>query len=177
MLFRPTYCAKCGERIERTEWRLWTSRRFCQVCETEHKLQDILAQGVVAAGAICAVVTGVSLISGSREPKKQLTSQSSAARPVALASAGNNAPQIPKPEPPAAPAEPASQAKQKIQAADVQTTSSMSPVAAVRSESAYFCGAETRKGTPCSRRVKGNVRCWQHYGMQAMLPAKDLRLQ
>lgn len=28
----------------------------------------------------------------------------------------------------------------------------------------YFCGAITKKGTPCSRRVKSPGRCWQHIG-------------
>jgi len=36
------------------------------------------------------------------------------------------------------------------------------------STAVYFCGAETKKGTPCSRRVNANVRCYQHEGMPAM---------
>jgi hypothetical protein len=38
----------------------------------------------------------------------------------------------------------------------------------------YLCGARTKKGSPCSRRVHGPVRCWQHKGMPAMLPADKL---
>jgi len=38
----------------------------------------------------------------------------------------------------------------------------------------YICGARTKKGTPCSRRVHGLVRCWQHRGLPAMLPADKL---
>ncbi|HVE56628.1 MAG TPA: hypothetical protein VNB22_07350 [Pyrinomonadaceae bacterium] len=41
-------------------------------------------------------------------------------------------------------------------------------------EAVYFCGAPTRKGTPCSRRVKGGGRCWQHQGQSAMLPPEKL---
>jgi hypothetical protein len=41
-------------------------------------------------------------------------------------------------------------------------------------EVVYVCGARTKKGTPCSRRVHGPVRCWQHKGMPAMLPAEKL---
>jgi hypothetical protein len=44
------------------------------------------------------------------------------------------------------------------------------------SEEVYFCGAETKKGTPCSRRVKGNTRCYQHKGMPAMLPPDKLKI-
>lgn len=38
------------------------------------------------------------------------------------------------------------------------------------------CGARTKKGTPCSRRVRGTGRCWQHRGKGAILPASKLRV-
>ena len=38
----------------------------------------------------------------------------------------------------------------------------------------YTCGARTKKGTPCSRRVHGPVRCWQHKGAAAILPQEKL---
>jgi hypothetical protein len=41
-------------------------------------------------------------------------------------------------------------------------------------EQAYTCGARTKKGKPCSRRVNGPVRCWQHKGLPAMLPLERL---
>jgi hypothetical protein len=41
-------------------------------------------------------------------------------------------------------------------------------------EVVYICGARTKKGTPCSRRVRGPGRCWQHRGMPAMLPPSKL---
>jgi hypothetical protein len=41
----------------------------------------------------------------------------------------------------------------------------------------YICGARTKKGTPCSRRVHGPVRCWQHKGMPAMLPQEKLLIK
>ena len=41
-------------------------------------------------------------------------------------------------------------------------------------EQIYICGARTKKGTPCSRRVHGPVRCWQHKGAPAMLPLEKL---
>ena len=46
--------------------------------------------------------------------------------------------------------------------------------AATIEEEVYICGARTKKGTPCSRRVHGPVRCWQHKGMPAMLPQEKL---
>lgn len=44
-------------------------------------------------------------------------------------------------------------------------------------EQVYTCGARTKKGTPCSRRVHGPVRCWQHKGAKAMLPPEKLLVQ
>jgi len=44
----------------------------------------------------------------------------------------------------------------------------------VTTEETYICGARTKKGTPCSRRVRGPVRCWQHKGAKAMLPPEKL---
>ena len=48
--------------------------------------------------------------------------------------------------------------------------------APVTVEDVYICGARTKKGTPCSRRVHGPVRCWQHKGMTAMLTVDKLRV-
>ncbi|HSD46421.1 MAG TPA: hypothetical protein VLB87_07345, partial [Pyrinomonadaceae bacterium] len=53
-----------------------------------------------------------------------------------------------------------------------QTTSDVSPPTATNQ--LYTCGARTKKGTPCSRRVRGPVRCWQHKGAKAMLPPEKL---
>ena len=48
------------------------------------------------------------------------------------------------------------------------------PPAPAEVEEVYICGAQTKKGTPCSRRVHGFVRCWQHKGMPAMLAKEKL---
>ncbi|HKY29100.1 MAG TPA: hypothetical protein VJM12_14265 [Pyrinomonadaceae bacterium] len=47
---------------------------------------------------------------------------------------------------------------------------------AMAEEIEYTCGARTKKGTPCSRRVYGPVRCWQHKGKPAMLPQEKLKM-
>ena len=44
-------------------------------------------------------------------------------------------------------------------------------------EVVYICGARTKKGTPCSRRVHQPARCWQHKGAKAMLPDEKLRIK
>ena len=57
--------------------------------------------------------------------------------------------------------------------APTTTTPQPSPIV----EQFYSCGARTKKGTPCSRRVHGPVRCWQHKGAPAMLPQEKLRIK
>jgi hypothetical protein len=52
--------------------------------------------------------------------------------------------------------------------------SSTTPQPGLTMEETYICGARTKKGTPCSRRVRGPVRCWQHKGAKAMLPLEKL---
>jgi hypothetical protein len=46
--------------------------------------------------------------------------------------------------------------------------------AATPGEMTYICGAKTKDGTPCTRKVHGNVRCYQHKGQPAMLPPEQL---
>jgi len=41
-------------------------------------------------------------------------------------------------------------------------------------EKVFFCGAQTKKGTMCSRRMKNGGRCWQHEGQPGMLPQEKL---
>ncbi|HJP94387.1 MAG TPA: hypothetical protein VJ875_20675 [Pyrinomonadaceae bacterium] len=68
---------------------------------------------------------------------------------------------------------------QRTASAPAQNSSGESsvPAAPVVAEQSYMCGARTKKGTPCSRRVHGPVRCWQHKGMPAMLPQDKLLIK
>jgi hypothetical protein len=45
-------------------------------------------------------------------------------------------------------------------------------------ERGYICGARTKKGTPCHRRVHvAGERCFQHKGMPAILPLDKLEVK
>jgi hypothetical protein len=39
-------------------------------------------------------------------------------------------------------------------------------------EAVYYCGALTKKGTPCTRRVKSPGRCWQHLGQPSAIDGR-----
>ena len=153
MLFRPQFCSNCGEKIERTEWRLWTSRRFCDLCATDQRLTEF-APIAFAVFGIVTLIAGLVNFSSSDAVK--------ASPEVRAKSQVTSLATTPQPE-------------RQLATAKSIPEQSVAPISAPRtakekqvSTAVYFCGAETKKGTPCSRRVKTNVRCYQHEGMPAM---------
>jgi hypothetical protein len=56
-------------------------------------------------------------------------------------------------------------------------TPGIAPLPAATPEAVSICGARTKKGAPCSRRVRGTGRCFQHLGQPAMLPPERLIVQ
>lgn len=174
VLYKPKFCCQCGEPIERVEWKLWTSRRFCGVCESVQKHYDLIPRAVLAVG----IVAGLFGISGfmtrpSAEPARSV--QLASAKPAAVTSnraqdpavntlvQGNKAPAtLPSKTAPEVPTPPLAK--------------SLSPNSGQgQAEPVYFCGAATKKGTPCSRRVKTPGRCWQHLGQPSMLADPKVR--
>lgn len=178
MLFRPSYCAKCGEKIEREEWHFWTSRRFCIVCESEYRGTDLIPQVIVVLGILGTVIGfGGYIRSSSNSVGPQAVRQLKGGVEKA-APADSNIPTAAMA--PAAVREPVSPPVNADLAAKQPATAQSTRVANTDRGSAdgpiYICGAQTKKGTPCSRRVKGNVRCFQHTGVPAMLPPEKLRV-
>jgi len=170
MLYRPNYCANCGEKIERVDWGIFASRRFCLVCETQFKGHDYLARAIVASGVLLGVLgVGAFLRSGpSTEPTVARQETKLIERPV-------KAEADPRTRPSENSAVPV---KTPEVVAPVQQLAATKPPAVKTeiAEAQYFCGAETKKGTPCSRRVKGNTRCYQHTGMPAMTSSEKLKI-
>jgi hypothetical protein len=174
MLFRPSFCANCGEKVERTEWGLFTSRRFCAVCESELKAHDLVPRVVIAAGLLVGIFgLGSYLKSSNAEPRLVKLASQPVERPVAAATRdtlpANVIAATPAQPQPASNALP--QAKSPVSAPPTAEIAKNSPGDVV-----YMCGAMTKKGIPCTRRVHGAVRCYQHQGMPAMLPQEKLRI-
>jgi hypothetical protein len=49
--------------------------------------------------------------------------------------------------------------------------------AAATDDTVYICGARTKKGSPCRRRVHAaGERCYQHKGMPAMVSLEKLTI-
>ena len=174
MLFRPNFCANCGEKIDRSDWGIFTSRRFCQVCESVYKGQELLPRIVVGLGLVIGLFgIGGYLKSGNSVSESQFAKQprklAEQAMPVAQAAtkdvpvAANNA------------VAPVPQTQNPATFRKIESQPPPKPQIEAAAE-VYFCGAETKKGTPCKHRVKGHIRCFQHVGMPAMLQPDKLRI-
>ena len=156
MLFKPNFCCNCGERIERVDWTILTSRRFCSACSVEHKWHDRVPQAVVVGGVL-ALMFGLGSMFGNKEPTPPVQTL-------------NYSPGLLRAEPSAA--KPTEQISASVPASTPATVApatpgvKQSPSAGLGTATkAHYCGALTKKGTPCSRKVKTvGIRCFQHEG-------------
>ncbi len=187
MLYKPNYCCNCGDMIERIDWNILTSRRFCSLCETEFVFVDWFtrASGVILVllgffgfGSYLSDVEKPLEIRSDKLARQQagaLNDQKSERRSTELR-------QLEREKSLKKKSEDFGKRKSKSPA-DVkepeagQVSSSGKGASRPRkviSEPIYYCGAETKKGSPCLRRVKGGGRCWQHKDRKAVLQKKDL---
>ena len=146
-MYKPNFCAQCGQKVLRLKSHFWTSRRFCDGCARSLRKERIMPWLLTAV-----LLTTVGYITGrSRTPAPPpLTIIRRADSPL-------TSPEDPGPIKPGAVEAP--------------------PSTASNEEEVYLCGAQTKKGTPCSRRVHGAVRCWQHKGVRSMMPQEKLRIK
>ena len=148
-MYRPKFCIECGAKIIRLSWHPWTSRKFCAHCAPRFAKEQIMP--VAVAGAVLLLI-GLALGYAERRVTPPLLIARNPDSPVASSSP---------------------QKTSTTQTVDTGANAN----AVLTPESAdvtYMCGARTKRGTPCTRRVHGLVRCWQHKGMPAMLPPEKL---
>lgn len=179
-MYKPNFCSACGEQIVRDKWRIWTSRRFCQTCAPRFRKERIAAY-VIAAAIIFG--TGLAAANLARNfskpaPPPLIVERSNINR--AMKEAG----QTPAPATVSKESALSVDAEPKTNSASNSNsgfTKARDGAASERitdpNEIVSICGARTQKGTPCSRRVRGTGRCWQHKGLPAMLPASKLIVQ
>ncbi|HEY0429822.1 MAG TPA: hypothetical protein VGC76_18710 [Pyrinomonadaceae bacterium] len=174
MPYKPKFCCQCGEKIERVDWKLLTSRRFCELCATEFGVYDKLPLAVVAISVLFGLFGFGSYWRAGEKTPSAAPNQFVASAPGANKSETNRAvqPQVLSNTSVPTTAQTSSPAKtETVQPPQsLKTKTSETPA----QEIVYFCGAMTKKGTPCSRRVKNGGRCWQHMGQPAMLPQEQL---
>ena len=150
-MYKPNFCSECGSKVLRLRWHFWTSRKFCGKCARRLRrarlARPLFAMfGLFGAGYLAGQVR--------RADPPPLIIERKADSPLSATSAANTSLRH-------APTE---------SSANANAVNSLPPA----EEVVYLCGARTKKGTPCSRRVHGPVRCWQHKGMPPMLPQDKL---
>lgn len=176
MFYKPNFCCNCGERIQRAEWKLLSSRRFCDVCGIENQGYEWFPRLVVGIAVVFGIF-GLGTVIGSKTANQM--------SPVQVAQTVGGRPEISRPEskpqplsnetseaPTAISSKPADPAL----AGPTLGVSKLQPPArtSASDEPVYFCGALTKKGKPCSRRVKTKGRCWQHAGQPALEQNRQL---
>jgi len=168
-MYKPNFCAECGERVERSRWHLWTSRRFCPACARRFRRSQILLP--LIAGL---TLFSLGLIAGRSQryappplivERGQLTDVSA----TGASKAGVQSQDVESETPPTA------AAPRSEPGYGPDGTASERPTDP--NETVSICGARTQKGTPCQRRVRGMGRCWQHKGLPAMLPPNKLTVK
>lgn len=166
-MYKPNFCAECGERVARTRWHFYTSRSFCPDCEGRFRSKRLLLP-LIAALVLFAVGLAAGRATRSTPPPPLVVERGEL--PVvntktasddadAEAERGRDSSSAAKPEPRYGP----------------DGTANERPTDP--EEVVSICGARTQKGTPCQRRVRGTGRCWQHRGMPAILPPSKLIIQ
>lgn len=179
-MYKPNFCSACGEQIVRDKWRIWTSRRFCQTCAPRFRKERIVAPVIAAA-----IIFGTGLAAG-----RLARNFSKSSPPPLIVERNNNRSTMKEAREASTPAAVSREAtlsgEAKPKTSPASNTNSDFAKAGDGAagermtdpnEIVSICGARTQKGTPCSRRVRGTGRCWQHKGLPAMLPASKLIVQ
>ncbi|HEY0080324.1 MAG TPA: hypothetical protein VGB73_17070 [Pyrinomonadaceae bacterium] len=165
-MYRPNFCAECGARIVRVRWRLWTSRRFCSSCEGRFRGARLVAPLVASVALLLSAFAAGRLTRPAPPPLliNRVTTPAS--------SASNSLSRQETTQAPGNPAKGGAKPDASTPRYGADGTPDERPTDP--DEIVSICGARTKKGTPCSRRVRGTGRCWQHRGRPAMLPPAKL---
>jgi hypothetical protein len=140
--------------VVRARWRPWTSRRFCAPCA-----RRLRRRRFAAPLALAAALAGAGFLLGRAGRPTTMPPppvERGALKLSPVPASGGAAPEVRKPAPRHGP-----------DGSDAERPTEPDEVVSI-------CGARTKKGTPCQRRVRGTGRCWQHRGKPAVLPPAKL---
>src|SRR6185369_15566033 len=142
------FCTTCGASLPRKGWRHWIRGPVCSACSRRRGGSARVRSLIVMA----EIVFGAFALGRSLRPAPPpLTIQRAANSPLADLPVNFN--EIAK---------------------RGATNLSQSEDPGIN-DTVYICGARTKKGTPCKRRVHvAGDRCYQHKGMPAMVPLEKL---
>jgi hypothetical protein len=144
------FCMTCGVPLTRKGWRLWLHGPVCADCSRRRGARRIRSIVLIAALITSAFVLGRSL------------------RPAPPAFNIYRAANSPLSDLPVNLSEVTKRGASNSSQSNGASTAGLD-------ETVYLCGARTKKGTPCKRRVHvAGERCYQHKGKPAMVPPEKL---
>ncbi len=148
---KANFCAECGERLSKKGWRARLRARVCDSCA--RRLGSFAAfRGLI----VLALIAGAAYSLGRyvRPAPPPLIIQRLANSPLPDGPVDLNGPYTEKTK---------------------STGANQNETATAPDDEVYICGARTKKGTPCRRRVHfAGERCYQHKGMPAMVGIEKL---
>jgi hypothetical protein len=151
-MYRPNFCVECGERLTRRGWRALIRARFCTDCNRR------LGRNAHAKTLVTVSLLAASAFAMGRYLRPQA--------PPLIIQRGSNSPLSDLPLSLNDSSRPAGDST-------TQRVETLNPIAP--DDKAYICGARTKKGTPCHRRVHAaGERCFQHKGMPSLVPESKL---
>ena len=150
---RSSFCANCGVRLSRKSWRAWLAGARCGDCTS--RLGALPTNPLILIGviAIAAFAFGKYL----RPDAPPLIIHRTANSPLSDLPVNSDA---------------------HLNGIARDANSNNAQASLSSDEPVYICGARTRKGTPCRRRVHAaGERCYQHKGMTAMVSLEKLTIK
>ena len=152
---RPNFCRQCGARLNQNTWRAVLRGAQCPACAKRNG--SVWRTPVIVAALVALAAFGFGRYRRPAPPP--LIIQRAANSPLPDSPIDQN------PDPKLATNTPKSD------------PASVTIARAATDDAVYICGARTKKGTPCRRRVHfAGERCFQHKGMPAILPLERLRI-
>ncbi len=154
-MYRPNFCGECGARLARKGWRVWLHGSVCDTCACR------LGKSIWTKSLIVGVMIAFVAFAFGRYLRP--------APPPLIIQRVANSPLSDLPENPNDSASATTQKHIDLSRQDA------APATVSTDDAVYICGAGTKKGTPCHRRVHfAGERCFQHKGMPAILPLDKL---
>ena len=147
---RSNFCANCGVSLSRKSWRAWLAGARCGDCASRLGARPTKPLILIAVIAIAAFAFGKYLRPGP---------------PPLIIHRTANSPLSDLPVNP--------DAHLNGIARDANSNNTQASLSS--DELVYICGARTKKGMPCRRRVHAaGERCYQHKGMSSLVPLSEL---
>jgi hypothetical protein len=144
----PKFCSECGERLKVKRPGILPFRSFCPRCSPRFKRIRVMLIGIPF---LCAAIGfAIGRYTSAREPFYFIgTPVDLSANRVARLADANNRLSYPRNE----------------------TLTRPEQLVISSTAAQAICGARTKSGKPCQRKVKGGGYCWQHRDRQA--PKKE----